>query len=299
MRQRGDKLTDLNAMALFVRVVGAGSMSAAARLLGLPKSTVSRRIALLEHALNATLLHRSTRALGLTDSGRLLFELAQPVVLEAQRAELEIRSRHARVVGTVRISATTGFGHKVLAPVLHQLLRDEPDLKIDLRLSDARLNVIDDGLDLAIRMGDIDDADLLSRRIASVTRVLCAAPAYIAANGRPDTPRDLSRHTCIVTSASLQQWHFTNHAEVTVPWRLAAGNILLCCDAAVDGHGIALLPRFLAAGLFQSGQLVEVLADYPVPVARVTALYPKDRIQSLATKTVIERLAKVLGSMDL
>lgn len=274
-------------------------MSAAARLLGLPKSTVSRRIAMLEHDLNATLLHRSTRSLGLTDSGRLLFDRAQPIVREAQQAELEIRSRHARVVGTVRISATTGFGQKVLAPILHQLLGDAPDLKIDLRLSDARLNVIDDGLDLAIRMGEIEDAELLSRRIASVTRVLCAAPAYIAANGAPQTPSDLARHTCIVTAASLQRWHFTNHAEVIVPWRLAAGNILLCCDAAVAGHGIALLPRFLAADLCKTGQLVEVLADYPVPVARVTALYPKDRIQSLATKTVIERLAQVLGSKDL
>jgi DNA-binding transcriptional LysR family regulator len=292
-------MADLNAMALFVRVVEAGSMSAAARLLKLPKSTISRRIALLEHKLGATLLHRSTRSLSLTDTGRSYHERARPIVLEAQQAELEIRSRHSRAVGIVRISATTGFGQKVLAPVICELLRNEPELKIDLRLTDERLNVIEDGLDLAVRMGALDDADLLSRRLTMVTRILCASPDYLEANGTPQLPVDLARHSCIVTSASLNRWRFEDQSEIAVPWRLAAGNVLLTCDAAVGGHGIALLPRFLADEHLQSRRLVPVLQAFPLPRVEATALYPKDRIPSMATKTVIETLVKVLARKGL
>jgi DNA-binding transcriptional LysR family regulator len=292
-------MTDLNAMALFVRVVEVGSMSAAARLLNLPKSTISRRIALLEHELNATLLHRSTRSLSLTDTGRIYHERARPIILEAQQAELEIRSRHSRAVGIVRISATTGFGQKILAPVICELLRDEPELKIDLRLTDERLNIIEDGLDLAVRMGTLDDADLLSRRLTMVTRVLCASSAYLETNGSPDTPSDLARHSCIVTSAALNRWCFEDQTEITVPWRLAAGNVLLACDAAVGGHGIALLPLFLAVDHLEAGQLVQVLPGFPLPRSEATALYPRDRIPSLATKTVIEALVKMLARREL
>jgi DNA-binding transcriptional LysR family regulator len=292
-------MTDLNAMALFVRVVEAGNMSAAARLLGLPKSTISRRIALLEHALNATLLHRSTRSLGLTDTGRIYYERARPIVLEAQQAELEIRSRHARAVGTVRISATTGFGLKVLAPVICDLLRAEPELRIDLRLTDERLNVIEDGLDLAIRMGALDDAELLSRRLTMVKRVLCASPDYLDANGTPDTPAALTRHSCIVTSAALNRWRFEDQTETLVPWRLSAGNVLLACDATLGGHGIALLPQFLAEEHLATGKLRPVLSDFPLPRSEVTALYPKDRILSQATKTVIESLINALARKEL
>ena len=292
-------MTDLNAMALFVRVVEAGSMSAAARLLNLPKSTISRRIALLEHELNATLLHRSTRSLGLTDTGRIYHERARPIVLEAQQAELEIRSRHSRAVGIVRISATTGFGQKVLAPVICDLLRTEPELKIDLRLTDERQNIIEDGLDLAIRMGTLDDADLLSRRITMVTRVLCAAPEYLEANGTPEQPKDLMRHNCIVTTAALNRWRFEDQTEIIVPWRFAAGNVLLACDAAIGGHGIALLPRFLAAEHLEAQRLVQVLEAFSLPRSEATALYPRARIPSLATTTVIERIAAVVGKRDL
>jgi len=283
-------VTDLNAMVLFVLVVEAGSMSAAARLLNLPKSTVSRRIAQLEHDLNATLLHRSTRSLSLTESGRIYFERAQPIVLEAQNTELEIRSRHARAVGTVRISATTAFGQRVLAPEIYKILEEEPELKIDLRLSDERQNVIEDGLDLAIRMGDIPDTDLLSRRLTMVTRILCAAPDYLRNRGTPDHPRDIARHSCIVTSPALNRWRFNDQSEIAVPWRVATGSVLLACDAAAAGQGIALVPRFVAAEHLKTGKLVQVLSDFPLPLARATALYPPARIPSLATTIVVNAL---------
>ncbi len=288
-------MDDLNAMALYVKVVEAGSMAAAARLTGLPKSTVSRRIAELEKDLGATLLHRSTRVLNMTDSGRLYFDRVQPVVRTAEQAAVEVRSRNARAVGLVRISATIGFGQGVLAPLLCQILSDEPELRIDLRLSEERINVIREGLDLAVRMGSLEDADLLSRRIATVARVLCASPAYLAAHPAPRKPDDLRGHSCIVTAADLNRWRFADGQEIDVPWRFAAGNVFMARDAALGGQGIALLPRYLTRDAVSNGELVEVLPEFPVPHAEATAIYPRDRVLSLATRIVLDRMAAALG----
>jgi DNA-binding transcriptional LysR family regulator len=286
----GTMMTDLNAMALFVKVVQTGSMSGAARLLGLPKSSVSRRIALLEAALNASLLHRSTRALSLTDTGKTYFDRVSPIVFEAEYAALEIQSRHARAVGLVRISATVGFGQKVLAPVICRLLRDEPDLRIELRLSDERLNVIKDGIDIAIRMGALDDAELLTRRMVSVERVVCAAPSYLETNGVPQVPADLLQHCCIVTMPKLNRWRFQDDTEIAVPWRFASGNILTAFDAAVGGHGIAMLPQFLVSDAVSDGRLVRLLADHPLRLADASVLYPRNRVPSFAAMYVIDKL---------
>ncbi len=288
-------MTDLNAMALFVKVVETGSMSGAARILNMPKSSVSRRIATLERTLNATLLHRSTRALGLTDIGRAYFDRIKPIVHEAERADLEIQGRNARVSGLVRISATVGFGQDLLAPVICRLLQDEPDLRIELRLSDERLNVIKDGIDIAIRMGPLDDAELLSRRIGSVTRVLCAAPRYLAANGTPQTPVDLSRHVCIVTMPKFNRWQFGDETEIAVPWRFAAGNILMARAAAIGGHGIALLPWFLVSDAVGAGKLVTVLDRFPLRLAEATVIYPRNRVPSLAAMRVIQALTEAFA----
>jgi DNA-binding transcriptional LysR family regulator len=288
-------MDDLNAMALYVKVVEAGSMAAAARLTGLPKSTVSRRVAELEKDLGAALLHRSTRTLNMTDSGRIYFDRVWPVVRTAEQAAVEVRSRNARAVGLVRISATIGFGQGVLAPVLCQILSDEPELRIELRLTEERMNIIRDGLDLAIRMGALEDAELLSRKIATVARVLCASPAYLAAHEAPQKPDDLKGHSCIVTAADLNRWRFADGQEIDVPWRFAAGNVFMAHDAAVGGQGIALLPRYLVREALLNGQLIEILPEFPIPHAAATAIYPRDRVLSLATKIVLDRMAATLG----
>jgi DNA-binding transcriptional LysR family regulator len=288
-------MADLDGMALFVRIMDAGSLSAAARSFGLPKSTVSRRLAQLEHGLGTPLISRSTRALALTDAGRDFLERIRPLVIEAEQAALEIKSRGARAVGLVRVGATTAFGQSIIAPVLCNLMQREPDLRIDLRLSDQRENLFDDGIDIAIRMGWLDSSELTVRKLCRVTRGLYAAPSYLAERGEPKRPTDLLQHACIVTAATLDRWRFVDGTEVRVPWRFAAGTVAMALDAARLGQGIALLPGFAAADAEATGRLCAVLPDTPLPAAEASALYPRNRTPSFAVKAVVDTLVRELA----
>jgi DNA-binding transcriptional LysR family regulator len=288
-------MADLGGMALFVQVVDAGSLSGAARALGLPKSTVSRRLTMLEGLLGSPLIHRSTRALALTDAGRVYLERVRPIVRDAEAADLEIKSRSAKPIGLVRISATTAFGQAIIAPIMCDLMQQEPGLRIDLRLSDQRLSIIEDNLDIAVRMGTIENSELIARKLCSVSRVLVAAPTYLAERSALQNPRDLEVHECIVTSADLDRWMFANGDEVRVPWRFSSGNMPMAIDAALAGRGIALVPRFAVSTALADGRLVPVLNNHPLPLAQATALYPRDRVPSVATKTVVDRLVSELA----
>jgi DNA-binding transcriptional LysR family regulator len=292
-------MADLDGMALFVRVIDAGSLSAAARSLGLPKSTVSRRLTQLEATLGVPLLHRSTRALTLTDAGRIYLDRVRSIVRDAEEAELEIKSRSARAVGLVRISATVAFGQGVLSPILCRLMEEEPGLRIDLRLAEQRLNIFSDNLDLAIRMGALDDSELVARKLCTVSRVLVAAPGYLKKRCAPTSPRDLETHACIVTSADLDRWTFADGTDLRVPWRLAAGSVMTTVDAALAGHGIALVPRFVVEAALADGRLIEALPQHPLPPAQATALYPRDRVPSIATKRVVDMLVAELAGTNL
>jgi DNA-binding transcriptional LysR family regulator len=292
-------MVDLDGMALFVRIMDAGSLSAAARSLGLPKSTVSRRLMQLEEGLGTSLISRSTRALALTDAGRDFLDRIRPLVMEAEQAELEIKSRGARAVGLVRIGATTAFGQSILAPLLCNLMQREPDLRIELQLSDQRENLFEDGLDIAVRMGRLDSSELTVRKLCSVKRGLYAAPAYLARHGEPQRPEDLAQHECIVTSKALERWSFADGTEVRVPWRFASGTVAMALDAALRGQGIALLPNFVAADSVASGKLNTVLPDTPLPVAEASALYPRNRTPSFAVKAVVDTLVREFAKKEL
>lgn len=288
-------MAHLDDMALFVRVVEEGSFTAAARLLGLPKSSVSHRVMQLEQHLAATLLHRSTRSIALTDIGREAFQRFRPLVLEAEQTEMDLRARSTRAAGLVRISATTGFGQMILAPVLCSLMEKEPDLRIELKLTDERINIIEDGIDIAVRMGVLDDTDLITRKLGSVERAICASKAYLDRNGGPETPEDLADHACIVTSAALDRWSFASGKDVTVRWRYAAGNVLAARDAVLAGCGIALLPLFLVREAMAKGLIVKLLPEHLLLPADAAALYPRARNQSLATRVVLDAMAAELG----
>jgi DNA-binding transcriptional LysR family regulator len=288
-------MADLDGMALFVRIMEAGSLSAAARRTGLPKSTVSRRLSQLERALGSSLINRSTRALVLTDAGRDFLDRVRPLVIEAEQAELEIKSRGARAVGLVRIGATTAFGQGILAPLLCGLMQQERDLRIELQLSDQRENLFEDGIDIAVRMGRLDSSELTVRKLCSVTRGLYAAPAYLARHGALKHPADLAQHECIVTAKALERWSFADGTEIRVPWRFASGTVAMALDAALRGQGIALLPRFVAANAEASGNLCSVLPDSPLPAAEASALYPRNRTPSFAVKAVVDALVRDLA----
>lgn len=292
-------MDDLNALAIFVSVAECGSYTKAAKAAGLPKSTVSRQVARLERELNAPLLHRSTRAISLTDQGQRLYDRARLALIDLRGSVTEFRERQTRVTGTVRISATSAFGQRVVAPLLCSLMRREPDLRIDLQLSDARSDIVQGGIDIAVRMGALPDSDLRARKLCTVARVLCASPDYLQDKGIPSTPTDLSRHACIVTAPGLTRWTFANGSDVVVNWRFSVGSVLLAHDVAVAGEGVALLPRFIAESDLAKGRLVQVLPDFPLPDAEVAAVYPNDRVPGKATSAVLADLVQQLANRRL
>ena len=288
---------DLDGMALFADIVEAGSLSAAGRALDLPKATVSRRLASLERRLGVALLHRSTRSLTLTGPGRRYHERVAPIVRDARAAQREALSWGATPSGLLRVSATEAFGMLVVAPALHGFAERYPEVRIELRLTDRRLNVIAEGIDLAVRMGKLDDSELGSRRLATVTRALVAAPAYLERRGVPADPRELAAHATIATDPDVRAWRVGGH-RVRVSWRFATGNMLATRDAARAGLGIAVVPRFLVADELASGALALVLPDAALAPTHATALYPNVADRSSALRALIDHLVHHLSPRD-
>ena len=280
---------DLDGMALFVRIVENGSLSAAGRSLGLPKATVSRRLALLEASIGAPLMMRSTRVLSLTDIGRRFFDRVQPIVREAEAAQSEIRTATTEPSGLLRVTAPGAFGEAVMAQRLVRLLDRYPRIRADLHFSDDRVNIIAEGFDLAIRMGDLADSDLVSRRLAEMAIVIVAAPSYVAAHGNPETASDLRHHTAILTHKALDHWEVDDET-VRVRWRVCTGNVSVTREAVRAGLGITRLPEFFVSEDLASGKLMRLLPSSELPKRPVTALYPRSIVPSPALRILLEAL---------
>lgn len=298
-------MIDLNGMMLFVRVVQAGGFSAAARALDIPKSTISRQIAALELRLGSALLRRNTRGLSLTAVGESYYRRALSAVAEAEAAEAEALELARAPRGLLRITATVGFGQTVLHGILCEYLGAYPDVRLDVHLSDERVNLVRDGFDLAIRMGALDDSELIARRLGRFARVVCASPAYLQRRGRPETPADLAGHDCLIIDRRLAGWQFGAEDgapadgelhEVRVPWRLCADNVEVVRTAVRGGHGIANLPRYLVEGDLASGTLVELLARYRQPPVDISAVYPATREPAPPLRALIDLLIDRLRS---
>jgi DNA-binding transcriptional LysR family regulator len=292
-------MTDYDGLALLVRIADAGSLSGAARSLDLPKSTVSRRLDQLEAKLGAPLVHRSTRRLALTDVGRMAVERARHWVQDADALHAEIAGLNAAPSGLIRLGATAGFAQGALGPLICSFMKAHPQVRIALVLNEDRSDVIGEGLDLVVRMGPLADSELVARRLGRVSRLLVAAPAYLAARGTPQNPDELIAHDCIVTSPALDTWAFIDGRSVRVAWRYAAGSVALAREAALGGHGIALLPRFLVADDIAAGLLTTLLTGHPLPSAEATALMPRGRMPSVAVRALVAHLADGLGRAEL
>ncbi|PYD48609.1 LysR family transcriptional regulator [Novacetimonas pomaceti] len=289
----------LDDLALLVTIAEAGSFTAAAEALGLPKSTVSRRLADLELLLRTSLFRRSTRALSLTDEGRRIYEMAQPSILAAGNAARAIAEREQLVAGRVSLTTTAALGQYLIAPHLVRLTADYPDLKVDLQLTERRINIIGESVDLAVRMGNLGDSDLIARRLCMVRRLLVASPAYLAQAGTPLSPSDLAGHNAIVTSAGLDTWRFDGGWECVMRWNIAAGNMLVAHQLARLGHGIALLPDFMIANDLKQGILCKILPDYPPEQADAWIVTSRQRYRSLAVQTVLNDLVEATGGREL
>jgi DNA-binding transcriptional LysR family regulator len=282
----------LGALGVLVRVVETGSFSAVARERELSQAAVARQVAQLEEHFGVRLFHRTTRKLSLTDDGEMLLGLARPVLDGIDGLEAALGRQSASPVGLVRVGVTV-TGSRFLAQRLPALLADHPGLKVELVVSDRFGDMIEDRLDLAMRVGEVADASLVVRRSGTASFVVVAAPSYIERNGKPSTPGDLASHTCIVhdVGPGSNVWTFVTpdgSQQFHVSGGFLANDVSAVRVAARSGYGIALLPLFEVLDDLRSGVLVCILSEFPPPTTPLSLVYPSRRHLAPRTRIVFE-----------
>lgn len=290
----------LDGIAAFARVVDCGSFSAAARRLNISKSAVSAHVQRLEERLGIRLLNRTTRQLSLTEAGAAYYRHCARILAEAEAAEQAAGALQREPRGTLRISAPDTFGWMHVAPAVPSFLKSYPGLTVDIRLSPIYVNLVDEGLDLAIRIGILEDSALVVRRLASSRLVLCTAPAYLEKHGAPREPHDLAGHNCLC--ADLQTWGDEwrlsgrgGEVRVAVGGSLRSNNAETLRTASLEGIGIAALPNWAVADELRSGALLRVLPGWEAPVSTIYAVYPGNRLMSKKVGAFVDHLARHFG----
>jgi DNA-binding transcriptional LysR family regulator len=290
------KLPDFEAWAIFASVVEHRSFSGAADALAVSKATVSKAITRLETRLGTSLFHRTSRRLTLTDSGRALADHAQRILSEGQTAEEAAFESASAPVGVVRVAAPLTFGIRHLAPVLAEFMTLHPGIKIDLRLSDAFVDIVGEGIDIALRIAELPDSSLRARRIGPVRGYVVGAPAYFDRAGRPRHPADLATHACFVytNTAMPDVWRFRRaggeEAAVRIdgPIRTDNGDAML--PALRAGLGIARLPDFLVSEEIAAGRLESVLDEWSGGALGLHLLTPPGTLRPARVEALIDFL---------
>ena len=291
-------MLNLNDLRFFAQAVESGGFAAAARRLGCPKSTVSKRVAALEARLGAQLLHRSSRSFKLTEVGSAVYDHARAALIEAEAAEGGVHRRLAGPSGTVRITASVPTAEVQLAGRLPVLARLYPKLRIELHVTDRFIDLVQDGFDLAVRshFAPLPDSDLVQRRMSEEQITLVAAPAYIARRGEPATPEALGEHDALMTNGTIKLWRLSEAAgrtvEVAPQPQFHADESVVLMRAAEAGLGIVCLPETISAQAVREGRLVRVLPAWTAGSVMTTILTPHKRGQLPAVRAVIDFLAQ-------
>lgn len=290
-----DKFEDLQA---FVAVVEAGTFTAAADRLGLAKSAVSRRVSALEERLGVQLLRRTTRVLNLTDTGHSFYEHSARILADLDEAEAAVQQEHGELRGTLRVAMPLSFGVRHLCKPIAVFGKRHPNLKFDLDLNDRHIDLMEEGIDVAIRIAQLRDSTLIARKLFETRTVIAASPHYLKTHGTPQSPEELRDHDCLVYSnlANPGRWVWTDesgkkHAvEVKPAMRATSGDFLT--NAAAHGLGIVMQPTFLAAEAVRRGNLVPILAGYEWPTTPAYAVYPPTRHLSYRVRAFIDFLVE-------
>jgi DNA-binding transcriptional LysR family regulator len=286
------------AVTAFAKVVEQGSFARAAERLGMSTSAVSRQVADLEAHLDARLLNRTTRRLSLTESGQAFFERCVQLLADLEEAEEAVTAAAVVPRGTLKLTCSITFGNRHLAPAIAAFAAKHPQVRFEIELSDRAVDIVDEGIDLAIRIGDIGSQALIGRRIGSTQLVCCAAPAYLAAHGTPATPDDLAQHACLTYeySSAGNIWHFRDADgrahTVKVAGPAHANNGQMQAALAAEGMGIAFEPDFIVAPLTRAGRLVAILPDFRPPSSPIFAVYPSRRHLSAKVRAFVDYLVE-------
>ncbi len=287
-------------MRAFVRVVDAGSITRAAEQSHQAKSAISRRLSDLENRLGVQLLNRTTRRMTLTDAGQRFYEQCARLLGDLQDVEAELTSAEAALTGRIRLAAPSVFGLAHLGPAINAFLSEHPGIQFDIDFNDRRIDIIEEGFDLAIRIAKLEDSRMIARRLARVSGVVAASPAYWDAYGRPRRPADLAAHRGL---------HYSNHASTTwryrgargragsvrVPALMQANNGSYLRDAAIAGLGVVQQPTFICFEAIRAGLLEPVLRQYTWQDLGVHAVYPNTRRLPQRTREFIDFLAELWG----
>jgi DNA-binding transcriptional LysR family regulator len=288
-------------MRIFCQVMDSGSFTAAADQLGLSKQFVSRRLMQLEARLGVRLLNRSTRRLDVTPLGQTYYESAMRLLNDVEHMEQGIAGQTSEPRGTLRVSAPLSFAMAHLGCLLPLFLQRYSGVTVEVDLSDRPVDLLSEGYDLALRIGVLEDSTLIARRIASIERVYCASPAYLAERGTPLKPQDLHEHDCLPYGHGRQvQWRFEGQGKpltINVSGRMRVNNGEVLRDAAVAGLGVTYLPTFIVGSALESGQLIRVLDDYRCAPLALSAVYPQHRQRSRPVQALIEFLRERLDQV--
>ena len=291
-------------IAVFVRVVEAGSFTAAADKLGLSQSAVSKCVNRLEERMGTRLLNRSTRKLSLTEAGAALHAHGLRAISEMEQAELEVARLQTEPRGVLRVNAPMSFGLLHIAPAVNDFLQRYPALTLDLQLDDRLVELVEEGFDCAVRIKALTDSTLVAKKLAPCRQVVCAAPEYLAAHGTPRTPQELKAHRCLIYTyrGKPREWEFSGpRAEsisVTVSGPLHSNSGLASREAALRGGGILNIPTFYVGDDLRAKRLVALLTDYtPLPEINIYAVYPERRNLSPKVRAFVDFLHARFGDV--
>jgi DNA-binding transcriptional LysR family regulator len=293
----GDSLYE---MSVFSKVVAAGSLSAAARDLGVSTAVVSRRLAALEARLGVRLVNRTTRRLALTDEGASYHEACARILAEIEDADAAAAAKRVEPQGLLKVALPASFGHKHIAPLVPPFAARYPKIQLAFSLSDRTVNVIEEGYDLAIRIGELEDSSLAARKLAPNRRVVCASPEYLRRHAVPRTPEDLQQHNCLTTNDLQMNWEYKapdgRRGAVRVAGHYACDNWEVLREWAMAGLGVALKSTWDVRLQLEEGSLVPLLPgyDFGTDVA-IYAVYPHRRYLPAKTRVFIDYLAESFG----
>ncbi|MBY5581421.1 LysR family transcriptional regulator [Rhizobium leguminosarum] len=294
--------TNLNDILIFMAVVDAGSFIAGGQAVGLSRSAAGKAVIRLEDRLGVRLLNRTTRTLSLTEEGQMFYERGLRILVSVDEAEASVAGQDSTPRGVLRLTVDDAFGRLVVLPLLEKYLRAWPDIQVEVSFTDRLADIVEEGFDLAIRVGaTATDTRLVSRVIATYKARLCASPSYLAERGEPRDVDDLAVHDCLISAGRNQRqgWRFRGEggswikAQGRSRLRLDSGEAIR--DAALAGLGIALLPDFLVTDDLAAGRLRQILADFETDDAKIVTLYPDKRLLEPRVRRFIDLIVEELG----
>lgn len=286
-------MESLKGITAFVSAAELLSYAGAGRVLGISSSAIAKSVARLENELGVRLFHRTTRSIALTEEGAIFYERCKHILDDICDAQAMISSTRTRPKGRLRVSVPQIFGHCLLMPLLPDFLREYPEIELDIDFEDRVIDIISEGIDVAVRSGELRDTRLIGHRLGEQHFVVCGSDTYLEKHGRPQTPADLLRHNCIhfkyPSNGLLAQWSFSSpFTHLSLPRNLIFNNTDAGLRAAIDGLGIAHLPVYVSEPAIKKGLLQPLLTEFMVPLGALSLIWPSNRHLSPKVRAFVD-----------